>query len=280
LISPDSSLNLLPFESLIDEQGRYLLETYNITYLTAGRDLLRFQQNKPNNNPALILADPYFDKQGTIAASPSMRSINIAEQDGWSPLDKTAEEARAIADRFGTQPYLGTAATETLIKQTQSPKILHLATHGFFQPSADHSINPLLNSGLVFAGFRIGKSGNDNGILTALEVSSLNLTNTKLVTLSACDTGLGRPSNGEGIYGLRRALTLAGAESQTISLWKVADDATKDLMINYYTRLKQGEGRSIALHNAQRDMLKSEKYAHPYYWAAFIPSGDWRPLNP
>ena len=72
----------------------------------------------------------------------------------------------------------------------------------------------------------------------------------------------------------------AGAESQVISLWKVSDDATKDLIINYYTRLKANEGRSLALHNAQRDMLKSKDYAHPYYWAAFIPSGDWRPLNP
>ena len=71
----------------------------------------------------------------------------------------------------------------------------------------------------------------------------------------------------------------AGAESQVISLWKVSDDATKDLMINYYTRLNQGEGRSLALHNAQRDML-SKDYGHPYYWAAFIPAGDWRPLNP
>jgi CHAT domain-containing protein len=279
LISPDSSLNLLPFESLVDEQGRYILETHNITYLTSGRDLLRLQPPKANNNPALILADPYFDKKGTIAVSPATRSINLAEQDGWSPLDKTAEEARAIADRFGTQPYLGTTATETLIKQTQSPKILHLATHGFFQPSNDNNSNPLLHSGLVFAGFRIGKSGNDDGILTALEVSHLNLTNTKLVTLSACDTGLGTVTTGEGIYGLRRALVIAGAESQVISLWKVSDNATKDLMINYYTRLKANEGRSIALHNAQRDMLKSKDYSHPYYWAAFIPSGDWRPMN-
>ena len=143
-----------------------------------------------------------------------------------------------------------------------------------------HQNQPLLNSGLVLAGFQLGKSGNDDGILTALEVSNLNLSNTKLVTLSACETGLGTTSNGEGVYGLRRALTIAGAESQVISLWKVSDDATKDLMINYYTRLKANEGRSLALHNAQRDMLKSKDYLHPYYWAAFIPSGDWRPLNP
>jgi tetratricopeptide (TPR) repeat protein len=279
LLSPDSALNLLPFESLVDEQGRYLLETNNITYLTSGRDLRRFQNPKPNNNPALILADPYFDKPGTLAAtSLTQRTINLAQKT-WPPLQGTATEAKAIAPLLDTQPHLSTAATETLIKQTQSPKILHLATHGFFQPTIDSTTNPLLNSGLVFAGFRIGKSGNDDGILTALEVSNLNLANTKLVTLSACDTGLGTITTGEGIYGLRRALVIAGAESQVISLWKVADDATKDLMINYYTRLKKGGGRSVALHQAQRDMLKSEKYSHPYYWAAFIPSGDWRPLD-
>jgi CHAT domain-containing protein len=296
LISPDSALHLLPFEALVDEQDRYLLETYNITYLSSGHDLLRFQnpkpnnylssghdllrfQNpKPNNNPPLILADPYFDKPGKIAVSPATRSIKLVERD-WSPLDKTADEAKAIGTLFGIRPFLGSNATETIVKQTTSPSILHIATHGFFQPTTDSTTNPLLNSGLVFAGFRIGKSGNDDGILTALEVSNLNLSGTKLVTLSACDTGLGTVTTGEGIYGLRRALSVAGAESQTISLWKVADETTKDLMINYYTRLKQGEGRSEALHNAQRDMLKSKDYSHPYYWAAFIPSGDWRPMN-
>jgi CHAT domain-containing protein/lipopolysaccharide biosynthesis regulator YciM len=277
-LSPDSNLNLLPFDALIDEQGRYLLETYNITYLTSGRDLLRLQNPTPNTNQSLILADPFFDKPGKMTASSATRSINLAEKT-WSPLDKTAEEAKAIGSLLNSQPLLGTTATETIIKQTTSPSILHLATHGFFQPTTEPDTNPLLNSGLVFAGFRIGKSGNDDGILTALEVSNLNLSGTKLVTLSACDTGLGTVTTGEGIYGLRRALVIAGAESQTISLWKVADDATKDLMVNYYTRLKKGEGRSNALHNAQRDMLKSEKYSHPYFWAAFIPSGDWRPLD-
>jgi tetratricopeptide (TPR) repeat protein len=275
LLSPDSTLNLLPFETLVDENNNYLLETHTITYLTSGRDLQRLTTPKTNNNPSLILADPYFGKPGTLATT---RIVDLKKLIA-PPLPGTRTEATALGKLLNTQPLLGTDATETAIKQTKSPKILHIATHGFFQPTPDKS-NPLLNSGLVLAGFQVGKSGNDDGILTALEVSNLNLTNTKLVTLSACETGLGETSNGEGIYGLRRALVIAGAESQVISLWKVSDDATKDLMINYYTRLNQGEGRSIALHNAQRDMLKSEKYAHPYYWAAFIPSGDWRPLNP
>jgi CHAT domain-containing protein len=274
-LSPDSILNLLPFEALVDEQGRYLLETYNFTYLTSGRDLLRLQNTKSNSNPVLVLADPFFDK---ISPTLNTRALDLAKQ-SFPPLQQTAAEANEIGSLFKVQPLLGIQATETAIKQAKSPSILHIATHGFFQTHPNFQENPLLHSGLVFAGFKGGKSGNDDGILTALEVSSLNLSGTKLVTLSACDTGLGSITNGEGIYGLRRALVIAEAESQVISLWKVADDATKDLMINYYTRLKGGEGRSTALHQAQRDMLKSGKYSHPYYWAAFIPSGDWRSMS-
>jgi CHAT domain-containing protein/Tfp pilus assembly protein PilF len=282
LLSPESTLNLLPFDTLVDENNNYLIETHNITYLASGRDLQRLTTQEPNNNPSLILADPYFGKPGTLAASTSTTRLTDLTKQTYSPLQGTRPEAISIATLFNTQPRLGSDATEATIKQTKSPKILHIATHGFFLPTPETAkTNPLLNSGLVLAGVQVGKSGGtEDGILTALEVSNLNLSGTKLVTLSACDTGLGTISNGEGIYGLRRALTIAGAESQVISLWKVADDATKDLMINYYSRLKKGgEGRSIALHNAQRHMLNSEKYSHPYYWAAFIPSGDWRPIE-
>jgi CHAT domain-containing protein/Tfp pilus assembly protein PilF len=282
LLSPDGDLNLLPFETLVDENNKYLLETYNITYLTSGRDLQRITNPKANNNPSLILADPYFGKSGTLIANLTRAATftDLAKQ-AYSPLRATRSEANSIAELFNTKPLLGSNATEAAIKQTNSPKILHISTHGFFLPTSEtNKTDPLLNSGLVLAGVQVGQSGGtEDGILTALEVSNLNLTGTKLVTLSACETALGKISIGEGVYGLRRAIAIAGAESQTISLWQVADDATKDLMVNYYTRLKKGEGRSEALHNAQRDMLKSEKYSHPYYWAAFIPSGDWRPLS-
>jgi len=99
------------------------------------------------------------------------------------------------------------------------------------------------------------------------------------VALSACDTGVGQDTTGEGIYGLRRALVIAGSESQLISLWKVEDEATKDLMVNYYKRLLNNQGRSEALRQTQLEMLKSENYQHPYYWTAFIPSGDWRRMG-
>ena len=107
----------------------------------------------------------------------------------------------------------------------------------------------------------------------------MNLLGTKLVVLSACETGIGAVNNGEGVYGLRRAFAIAGAESQLISLWKVADIGTKDLMVNYYQRLMNNEGRREALRQTQLEMLRSQKYQHPYYWAAFIPSGDWTSME-
>jgi CHAT domain-containing protein len=137
----------------------------------------------------------------------------------------------------------------------------------------------LLRSGLVLAGVKISQSAGDDGVLTALETTSLNLVGTKLVVLSACDTGVGDITIGEGVYGLCRALVIAGSESQLISLWKVSDNATKDLMVDYYGRLKKGEGRSEALRQIQLEMLKSENQKHPFYWASFIPSGDSTPMK-
>src|SRR4030095_5542971 len=103
--------------------------------------------------------------------------------------------------------------------------------------------NPLLRSGLALAGANLRKAGADDGILTALEASGLNLWGTKLVVLSACDTGMGVVRNGEGVYGLRRAFVLAGAESLVMSLWSVSDRSARDVMRNYYINLKKGMGR-------------------------------------
>jgi CHAT domain-containing protein len=99
------------------------------------------------------------------------------------------------------------------------------------------------------------------------------------VVLSACDTGLGDTRNGEGVYGLRRALVLAGSESQVMSLWQVSDVATRELMIAYYQRLRSHEGRAEGLRNVQLAMLRGQgNRVHPFYWASFIESGDWRRL--
>jgi CHAT domain-containing protein len=137
----------------------------------------------------------------------------------------------------------------------------------------------LLRSGLALAGFNPRKSGEEDGVLTALESAGLDLRGTQLVVLSACETGVGDVANGEGVYGLRRAFVLAGAESQLISLWKVDDIGTKEWMVKYYDKLLANAGRSDALRQTQLEFLKHPNYNHPYFWAAFILSGDWRSLR-
>jgi CHAT domain-containing protein len=193
-------------------------------------------------------------------------------------------------------------ATEAALKRASAPRILHIATHGFF-PGDQKKMNgvagedplrisdmgpskravdikePLLQSGLALSGANRGKNGDDDGVLTALEVAGLDLRGTRLVVLSACGTGLGEVKNGEGVLGLRRALVLAGSESQVMSLWPVTDEGAKELMIDYYRALRRGEGRSEGLRQVQLRMLRSKQWRHPFYWAAFIQSGEWANLD-
>jgi CHAT domain-containing protein len=218
----------------------------------------------------------------------------------FPPLPGTAEEAKTISTILaGAGSFLGAPATETALEAVHSPEILHIATHGFFlaphtetrrrsrglelevEPSsggAEVFDNPLVRSGLALSGANRYSDGEDDGILTALEASSLNLWGTRLVVMSACETGLGRVSRGDGVYGLRRAMVIAGAESLVMSLWKVSDEDTRDLMIGYYKRLRMGGGRTESLRQAQLSMLSKPGTEHPYYWAAFIASGDPRTL--
>lgn len=143
-------------------------------------------------------------------------------------------------------------------------------------------LDPFVRSGLALSGANEHtSSGGEDGILTALETSALDLIGTELVVLSACDTGLGDVVSRGGLTGLRRSISIAGAQSQVISLWSVNDSATRMLMIEYYQRLLRGEGRADALRHAQLGLLKAPDGAirHPYYWAGFIESGAWGPLS-
>jgi CHAT domain-containing protein len=180
--------------------------------------------------------------------------------------------------------------------------VLHAATHGYFlqdQPSPDTSAwlepwqergllqgfrgeDPMLRSGLVLAGANHPDANpHDDGYLTALEATQLDLRGTELVTLSACDTGRGDIQNGEGVYGLQRALTVAGARSMLLSLWKVPDDATCEFMLSFYALLKQGAGRYEALVAVQREFLNHDNihWREHHYWAAWQLVGDWRPIQ-
>jgi CHAT domain-containing protein len=308
LISPDSQLNLLPFEALQTENGRYLVEQYQISYLNSGRDLLRLDAldaMEVSRAPAVVLADPDYD---LAVGSGGMRMGEVSgelRQFRVEALPGTAREAEALRSLLPNGNILtGSSATEEVLKQVQSPSILHIATHGFFLenqviptpddissiahagglrafPRVSTSVeNPLLRSGLALAGFNQRVSGVEDGVFTALEAANLNLSGTQLVVLSACDTALGDIANGEGVYGLQRAFAIAGAETQLISLWQVSDDGTESLMTRYYENLMAGMSRSESLRDVQLEMIRSEEqYSHPYYWSAFILTGDWRPMT-
>lgn len=311
LIAPDGELDLIPFEALLDDQGKYLVERFSVTYLTTGRDLLHLQEPRQSKSPPLLVANPEFEEAGktllaktekTAVGNASGRRSIISGQDlsnvYFAPLSGTEREVRAIQTLFpDAQMLTGMKATKSALEQVNAPKILHIATHGFFLEdaagksaeksdqggvngkTADEMENPLLRSGLALAGANSNRAGVGGGILTALEASNMNLWGTKLVTLSACDTGIGDVKNGEGVYGLRRAFVLAGAETLVMSLWPVSDETTRELMTSYYTRLRKGLGRGEALRQTQLAMLTRKGRQHPFYWASFIQSGEWANLD-
>jgi CHAT domain-containing protein len=132
---------------------------------------------------------------------------------------------------------------------------------------------------VALAGANLPGEAHGDGILTALEAAGLDLWGTSLVTLSACDTGVGEIRTGEGVYGLRRAFFLAGSETLVMSLWPVSDAVTREVMTAYYGGLKDGLGRGDALRRAQLAMLARKSRQHPFYWASFIQAGEWANLD-
>ena len=310
-LSPDGELNLVPFSALTDENGEYLVNRYRFTYLSSGRDLLRLALRADAREGAMILAAPdYGDaRQKPVATAErserGQRSVDMGSI-RFSPLPGTLAEARQIAGILGNSRLLtGAQATEGVLKAMRGPRLLHLATHGFFladlpTPSlaeAQRGIshiesvgelprsrvampeNPLLRSGMALAGANRRASGQDDGILTAMETMSLDLAGTQLVVLSACETGVGTVRTGDGVYGLRRALVLAGAETQIMTLWRIDDEVTRRLMAEYYQKIIKGMGRSDAMRDVTLKMLSNPKTANPKYWASFIVSGDPSPLH-
>ncbi|MFO0017012.1 MAG: CHAT domain-containing protein [Synechococcaceae cyanobacterium] len=240
---------------------------------------------------------------GSQQRSPGVRGLTP-----WQPRAGTEQEARQRAPLLGVSAVIrGPAATAAVVLAQRAPRILHIATHGFFladqasasarasrgaaatsgaaaedsTPASASREDPLQRSGLVFAGAnRPDADPNDDGYLTAAEATAMELEGTELVTLSACETGLGGVQSGEGVYGLQRSLAVAGARSTLLSLWKVDDALTVTFMQSYYNRLKAGEGRAEALRHTQSEFRnhKNSTYNDIRVWGAFQLSGDWRAL--
>jgi CHAT domain-containing protein len=221
----------------------------------------------------------------------------------WRPLTSAGKEVENISSTlekagFQTLQYIGTSATEEQFKkigtEEPSPRILHIATHGFFYPDPEKapsrrmgleenetvfkwSDNPMVRSGLILAGgnyaWQHGKparEGKEDGILTAYEISQMNLNNTELVVLSACETGLGDINGNEGVYGLQRAFKIAGAKYLIMSLWQVDDEETQEFMKLFYTHwLDKKMDIPVAFRQAQQEMRRLVR-GKPYYWAGFV----------
>ncbi len=241
-IIPHRVLHYLPFAALTDGP-RYFGETYTL-FALPGASVLEFVLQKRKSGAGNILALAY------------------SEPEGYPPLFYADQEVKAVAKLRQTSVFTGSEAAESLLKARAGAfSVLHLAAHGEL-----NTANPL------FSRIVLAPDGENEGMLEVHEVYTLNLQQTGLVVLSACSTQLGRLSRGDDIIGLTRAFLYAGAPAVIASLWNVDDQATSALMTTFYARLKRGDSQAEALQHAQIRTRKT--YPHPYYWAAFVLTGD------
>lgn len=310
-VAPDGGLNLISLGGLRYNDGRYLIERHPLHYLSAGRDMIRFGQDTTSSGESLLaLGDPDFDATPRQRLSgESALALQAVHSEDNAPrnvrtgcealsdmkvdrLPNTRAEVAAIGKAFPlSDVFEGSSASEETFKtMAHGRKAIHLATHGYYlqascgeQTPSPVSENPLLQSGLLLAGANLHgegarEAGAEDGILTALEVSAMDLRGTDLVVLSACETGLGKVEQGEGVYGLRRAFQMAGAKTVVSSLWKVPDRQTMQFMKTLYsTKAKTYPElmQQVALKHIREARLRGRP-THPFTWGAFVATGDWR----
>ena len=276
-LSPDGVFNKVNANSLYDiENNVYLNQEQNVQYISSTRDLLKNLTSNPSKE-ALLVANPFYPNSVELAFN-VQRSYNFG---AISELPATKVEVDYISGIMNNNSWnVNVLSDKEASKQTiinSSPKLLHIAVHGFFLTENKSSQNkfldnPLFRSGLLLSGAGSNDATVDNeGILTAYEVMNMNLDQTDLVVLSACETALGDVQNGEGVYGLQRAFIVAGANTLIMSLWKVDDAATQKLMSLFYKYWLSGVDKHEALQKAQIEIQK--EYDYPYYWGAFIMIG-------
>jgi len=282
ILCPDGELNLLSFATLLSPDDKFLAESMELSYVSSGRDLLAVTQTN-HNGQFHIWASPEFGEAEAGKASGKKNTL-ISGREGlrFDQLPGAAREARLVAEQARELGFavpvlhLGTNATEAGLYELRSPTVLHLATHGFFLPEFSQTpksededaaglllnsrANPMFRSGLAlsgaqrtiehWAGGRRVDPEND-GIVTVGEIATLDLRRTRLVVLSACDTGLGEVRIGEGVLGLRRGFIQAGAQNLLITLWPIDDVSAVDLMRDFYSELKTNEKPARALWRVQ-----------------------------
>ena len=309
MMVPDGAISLVAFEALPSGPHGYLIDRpATLHYASAERDLMG--DTSPAGSGLLAVGAPAFTR---VVATPPVAGANVLRSEcalspgvRFSPIPESALEVAAIARTWDAHhdPALllrGAAASEQNVRTHASGRrVLHFATHGFVAgegcaprrgagagPATKAEVlaaNPLLGAGLVLAGASArsrAANGGDDGILTAEEISSLDLTGVEWAVLSACDSGGGVTRAGEGVFGLRRAFQIAGARTVIMSLWAVDDQMARRWMETLYAaRFDRRGSTADAVREASRSTIEARRRAglstHPFYWSGFVATGEWR----
>ncbi len=278
-LSSDGIYNQINVNTLKNLAGKYVVEEREIEMVANSRYIadVKNPTSSMKGKNAILVGFPDYGSANTIVDLPGTK----IEVEKVNQILKN--------NKLETSLLLATSAAEQDVKKANNPKILHIATHGFFLADLDNfgqnkifgietskaKENPMLRAGLMLAGAEGADTqkssetnGQNNGVLTAYEAMTMQLDDTDVVVLSACETGLGDIKHGEGVYGLQRAFQVAGAKSIIMSLWKVDDNATQELMQAFYTNWLKTNDKNKSFIAAQ-NVIKN-KYKFPYYWGAFV----------
>jgi len=308
--SPSGILNQIPFSAISIKKNERLIDKFNLIRLSSTSKISEFESSIQPSDIVFFggveydisrrnnINDSTLLNIKTLEAFKSSNS-NLGNSKSWKYLPGTLTEIESIKSQFeniniSSQIFKGESATEEAFKKLDgnSPKIIHIATHGFFYENVksksvsnaqmlenlslySYAEDPLLRSGLIFAGGNyawangINPYEKEDGVLTAMEISNLDLSNTDLVVLSACETGLGDIEGSEGVYGLQRAFKMAGVDIVVMSLWGVPDKETAEFMEHFYSNWLGGMKLRDAFNQTQRIM--ANRYNNePEKWAAFV----------
>jgi CHAT domain-containing protein/Tfp pilus assembly protein PilF len=274
VIVPDGALWELPFQALLDAQGRYLIEDHALSYapsLTVLREMAKLRRRKADDRETsttlLAMGNPALGKE-------TVERVKLVHRDEeLAPLPEAEKEVKTLAGLYGarSQVYVGAEAREDRVKAEAGRfRVLHLATHSIL-----NNASPMYSQ-VVLA--RAGENASEDGLLEAWEIMKLEL-RADLVVLSACETGRGKVGAGEGMIGLTWALFVAGSPTAVVSQWKVESASTTRLMLELHRNLQPNFKKSQlstakALQRAAVKMLGSEDYRHPFYWAGFVVVGE------
>ena len=301
---PSGILHQVAYSAITLPKGGFLIDHFNLVQLNSTRQLV-YGHKKTDNVTAILYGGIKYEYVGSKKTSIQKQSLQLEvlpqiennSRNNLNFLEGSLQEVKHISNIFKkkhleAKVVEGSAASESDFKALsgRSPKVLHIATHGFFLPDVRQSKeelesefgmkfidDPMFRSGLVFSGAEYAWTNGSNpfededGILTAYEISNMDLSNTDLIVLSACETGLGDIKGHEGVYGLQRAFKLAGVDNLILSLWQVSDKETSEFMTLFYTYWLRGYDIRTAFQKTQQEMSKKHP---PEDWAAFVLIGD------